>query len=94
MRYALARKEPMPVCKYHFTFNPWDLHPIVTRQEEVQPQSVFLEFIKQDVLNNHTQVYRDHDRGRQYVRLTRFADPVTRNIELFLRENSITTLTE
>lgn len=94
LRYALVKKCDMPICKYHFTFNPWDNHPIVSRQEILQPQHEFLTFIKEDVLNNHTQIFRDASKGRQYVRLTRFADPITRHIELFLRENNIKTLQE
>lgn len=93
--YAINNKlETAPKCTWWYTLNPWDLHPIVEDLEENLPEENFLEFIKKNMLKNHTQQFYNIENDTLYVRMTKFANPIIRAIETLLYQSNIKTHAE
>ena len=67
---------PVPEPEYHFTMNAWDDHPLIQEAEEHFPESEFLEWVKQDFINNNIDHRYDESTDTLYVRMTKFANPI------------------
>lgn len=72
--------------------NAWDDHPLVVETEKYFPENVFLDFIKVDILNNHTKAVYRKENDTLYIRLTKFSNPIIRAIETLLKQNNINTV--
>lgn len=82
----------IPKCIYNASMNAWDDHPLVVETEKYFPENVFLDFIKVDILNNHTKAVYRKENDTLYIRLTKFSNPIIRAIETLLKQNNINTV--
>ncbi|MCS5736374.1 hypothetical protein [Herbiconiux daphne] len=80
--------------KYYYTMNPWDDHPLIVYAESVFPEEDFLNYVKQDLFNNHTMVMVDQKLSRAIERTTKFANPVARIIDKTCYDLDIHTLAD
>lgn len=93
-RHIRIHKRKIPSVTYHYTMNPWDLHPLIVDAEKVFPEQEFIDFFSSDIINNHTLSKYDKKTDTLYIRLTKFGNPVTRCIENMLKDLNISTFEE
>lgn len=84
----------VPATRFFYTMNPWDKHPVILEADKLAPESDFLAFVKQDVIENHTKLYKFPSLSKQILRGTKFGNPIIYNTERLLRAFGVTTASE
>lgn len=80
----------IPPTRFYYTMNPWDKHPVIVKADKLAPEADFLAYVKQDVIENHTKIYKFPSLSLQILRGTKFGNPIIYNTEKMLRAFKIT----